>query len=222
MKILFALVFLCSVVFADCNTTAPNNCETHRVMDQTYGNSFRDDIAYDNLEPRIQTSLDAMVTFASYKLKQKHHVAQAEQILKEWGDLNRAGGWATLGIGDHAPLNAWLDKWYHTLEFVLGHNVMVATRLVDIDTLNHALKVVFGCMGIQQAEGKPLLEPDFAIHFEEMCGVVAYWGTFFACVGFTWGTGFLFCSPLAWGAEFLIGDLIAPRFSNTVWKKRCF
>ena len=219
MKILIlTLMFLSTCVFADCDKSGPNNCETMSVMDETYGQSFSNDIAFDNMEPRLNRALESMVQFAIYKLNRTHHMAMADQLTNEWKKIRRL---SVMAIGDHEPLSAWLDKWYHTLEFVLGHEVMVATRLIDIDYFNHTLKVVFGCKTVENDEHNNLTEPDFAAHFEKLMGITAYWGSFFACVGFTWGTGFLFCSPIAWGAELLLEDIIAPRFSNGLYKRDC-
>ncbi len=100
------------------------------------------------------------------------------------------------------------------LELILGVEVCKALRLIDIKIINYAIPVVFKC--VDQVD-----EAEYERHFVPFCKVVSFWVTFFSCVGFTYGTGFLYCSPIAIGVEWIVGNHVAPRLNEGVWKRVC-
>ena len=222
-RLVFAL-FVClasSLAYAtSCeNELEPSNCEMYAGKVDERSNKkvrqFEEDIKRGKLRERTNFALNAMVRFAVYKLKTKGQKQLADQMLNEWqsrfdGMILRVGR----DLGDHEPLSQWLAEKYMILEFIFGSAFMEATRLSDIKTLNYALPVVFRCVDNVD-------EPEFGRHFIPFSGVVIYWGTFFACVGGTWGTGFLYCSPISWGCEYLTENFLAPRINPTIWRWSC-
>lgn len=184
------------------------NQETHSKKDK-----FEDDIRHNRLRERTNSALDALVHLSAYKLRRAGHRKEAAQLLKEWKE-QWDGYLLRRDIGDHAPLSQWLAQKYATLEFILGIKVCQSLRLTDLKVINFAIPVVFNCVD-------KVLSDEYARHFEPLCGVVSFWTTFFTCVGMTWGTGFLFCSPIAMGTEYLVQKYIAPKLEFWAWDIAC-
>lgn len=218
MKHLLLVVALYSGLALSCgNPGEPSNCgdEVMQVSDKTerLTQEFEADVRAGRLRERTNFALNAMVRFAIFKLKAKGHKIQAAKLQSEWEnkwqyDLLRRD------LGDHRPLSAWLAEKYEILEFILGTGFMELTRLVDLKIINYAIPVVFSCV-----DDVDVVE--FSKHFIPLSKVTIYWGSFFACVGGTWGTGFLFCSPISMGCEFLTGRFVAPRLNEPVWRWSC-
>lgn len=176
------------------------------------------------LAEKTDQALDAMIRLAVYKLNRVGKKKEAKVLLREWEDQWSGYITRTRGIGDHAPISAWLSEKYRMLEFTLGKDVVYTLRLSDIHTINHALPVVFKCVDNVD-------EMEYFLHFVHddsptgpyrgLAPVVTYWVSFFACVGFTWGTGFLFCSPISMGIEWFTKSVIAPKLNEPLWKKAC-
>lgn len=188
---------------------------------QRIANKYEKDLRSGRIKERTNHALDSIVRLSVYKLRRTGHKAEAAQFLKEWEEqyqyilIGR-------GIGDHKPLSTWLAAKYDMLELILGKEICHALRLSDIKTINYAVPVVFACED-------HVTEAEFFLHFvaDDTNGyrglgpVVAYWTTFIVCVGGTWGTGFLFCSPIAMGVEYLSDSFICPRLNEPIWKLSC-
>lgn len=213
------LALLAQVSALSCeNTGEPSNCEPESYeigsVARKEAEDFRSEAKRGTMSVRTTYALDAIVRFAAFKLRQAGSVDQAELLLKEWEDQFQYSLFGIRDIGDHAPLNQWLAEKYAVLEFILGEPMCRALRLEDIKILNYAIPVVFSC--IDKVD-----EAEFELHFVPFASVVVYWSSFFGCVGGTWGTGFLWCSPIAWGAEFLTKRFVAPAVNEPVWKLSC-
>ena len=187
----------------------------YEVSDRTWGmaNKFGEQIEARKLPERTNAALDAMVRFAAFKLKAKGHKIQAKKLIAEW-ENQYEGFHLRRDLGDHAPMSKWLAEKIDILEFILGTEVMKALRLYDLKVINYGLPMVFKCLDNAS-------EVEFGKHFIPLSGVVIYWTSFFACVGFTWGTGFLWCGPVSMGAEFLTTSFVAPKLNPVVWKWSC-
>ena len=186
------------------------------VSDRSRGKArtFGQQIRRGELPQRTNKALDAMVRFAAYKLKRSGNTTQADKLIKEWENQYSRYLENARDLGDHAPLSKWLADKISLLELILGTQLMKATRLYDLKVINYGLPMVFRCL--DHAD-----EVEYGKHFIPLTGVVIYWTSFFVCVGGTWGTGFLFCGPLAMGAEFLTVNLIAPRLNHFCWNLAC-
>lgn len=185
---------------------------------------YEDDLKNGRLAKRTDTALDALIRLAAYKLKRIGEHKKANQLLKEWeqqwsGEIVRLHA---RGIGDHKPMSEWLAKQYTMLEFLIGKAACQALRLTDIHVINFALPVVISCVD-------NVSEDEFYAHFvEDVLGgykglgpVVSYWVSFFSCVGFSWGTGFLWCSPISQGVEYLSMRFICPKLNEPLHKLSC-
>lgn len=174
---------------------------------------FEKEVKSGRLQRKTNTALDAIVKLAVYKLKRVGKKAEADLLLKEWKE--RWDGYLLKrDLGDHAPLSQWLAEKYAMLEFILGVDVCHALRLDDIKIINYAIPVVFSCI-----DDVNLIE--YEKHFDPLVGTAAYWVTFFSCVGMTWGSGFLFCGPIAMGVEYLSESFVAPRLCPMAFGWAC-
>jgi hypothetical protein len=192
------------------NEVAEVSTRTERIVAE-----FEMEVRDGRLKQRTNIALNGIVRLAIRKLKAKGHSYEAKKLQEEWetrwdGYIFRVGR----DLGDHRPLSQWLAEKYAMLELILGTTVMEATRLVDLKIINYGIPVVFSCVdNVDEAE--------FGRHFIPFSGTVIYWTSFVACVGGTWGTGFLFCSPISWGCEMLTENVLAPKLNPTVWRWSC-
>lgn len=185
------------------------------IRTQRLAKKFQSDIERGKLAIQTNRALDAIIRLAVYKLKMTGHKAEAATLLKEWieqwdGEVIRLGR----DLGDHKPISQWLAQKTALLKMILGESVFKALRLSDLDVLNYGIPVVISCLDNVDAH-------EYLLHFAPFCGTVSYWVSFFSCVGFTWGTGFLFCSPISMGVEYLALNIIAPKLNEPIWKLAC-
>lgn len=218
--VLIACLALVSLRAMGCGKPGePSNCgnEAVEVSDRVWklSEGFSEEVQQGRMRERTNGALNAMIRFAAFKLKTKGHKKEAALLVNEWetrwnGYLMRVGR----DIGDHRPLSQWLAEKYDMLELILGVDICHMLRLDDLKTVNYGIPVVFSCV-----DNVDVVE--FEKHFVPFSGVVIYWTSFFTCVGGTWGTGFLFCSPISWGCEFVTEKWIAPKLNETVWGWSC-
>lgn len=220
--VLLACLTLSAAKAAGCGAPGeggPSNCgdEVMEVSDRVdrMARWYGTEIHQGRLRERTNLALNAMVRFAAFKLRAKGHKIQANKLINEWegqwsGYLMRVGR----DLGDHRPLSQWLAEKYAILEFIFGTDFMEFTRLVDLKIINFGIPVVFSCVDNVD-------EVEFEKHFVPLGKVTVYWSSFFVCVGGTWGTGFLFCSPISWGLEFAAGRWVLPPLNRTVWEWSC-
>lgn len=216
MKALFSLALLFATIIAsaeDCDRTLPNRCEIYaEVSTTTMGIAQDTENAIRRWQLRDKTiaALDAIFRLAEYKLKKEGHKFYAWRLIKEW-EYHKIN---LRDLGDHAPLSAWIDEKYHEIADFLGPQVTHFLRIDDLEVINHAVPVVFSCIDNVWID-------EYERHFTPLCGTITYWTAFFSCVGFTWGTGFYFCSPIAMGSEFLVEKFVAPKLNEWAWEKAC-
>lgn len=218
MRHLCIVVALWSQLALPCGKPGePSNCGNEAVEVSTrterMANEFEGQIRAGELRERTNLALNAMVRFAVFKLRAKGKKLEARRLENEW-DSQWNGYLLRRDLGDHKPLSNWLAEKYAILEFIFGEQFMQFTRLVDLKIINFGIPVVFACVdNVDEAE--------FYLHFVPLTKVTIYWTSFFTCVGGTWGTGFLFCSPIAWGCEYITGRWIAPKLNPFVFKLSC-
>lgn len=214
-------ILVCINVYGDiCDEKLgdPSRCGNERVeishSTRNLTDNFRLEIDRGELGRRTDRALDALINFAAYRLKRAGHNNEANTLIREWNENWRGSLILYHGIGDHRPLSEWLAQKYTILELILGEQICQWTRLEDIKVFNFAVPVVFSCLDSVDLK-------EYEAHFEPFLGVVAYWSTFVGCTGGTWGTGFLFCSPIALGVEYLTETFVSPRTVDTAWSWAC-
>lgn len=189
-------------------------------------------------------ALDAMLREAQRHLWRAGHPDLAERLRSEWEDTYKGSLRRYNDEGDHDPLSAWLAIWYLMLEGTLGDRAMEMTHLVDIKTFNFAIPVVFRpqaaapwCLEQLRAHPKDTCAAEYRRHFagtkyihpdlyadenthHGLAGVTAYWITFTACEGATWGTDLgLICGLASDACEIAIDKFAAPRISDNIWTR---
>lgn len=182
---------------------------------------FESDVKRGRIKQRTNAALNAAIRLAAYKLKRVGHKKEADKMIYEWEhqySLVLEGR----GIGDHKPLSNWLAEKTAMLQFILGKEVMHALRLDDLITINYALPVVISCVDNVDLEeyGNHFVE-DLDNGYRGLGPVVVYWTSFFSCMSFSWGVGFLGCAPIALGSEWLTLNFVAPRLNPVLWNLAC-
>lgn len=214
--ILVTWLFLASAVYP-CDGSFPNRCDAMYTggRAQREANQLGMDIRQGRMLERTNAALNAMIRLGAYRLRKAGHDADADILETEWDrDWNGYIYTVGRGLGDHRPMSQWLAMKYAMLEFILGEKLCRALRLDDIKVVNFALPVVFACVD-------NVSETEYGLHFIPLSGVIGYWTSFFVCVGGTWGTGFLWCGPIALGVEFLSVHAVAPALNRPVWGLFC-
>lgn len=222
MKILLLVVFLvCSSAFCDEEPVMTYGKPEVSNRTKRMANRYRLEIKAGKLKERTNDALDSIIRLAHYKLNRIGEKEKAKKLITEWENQFKYE-LISRGITDHKPLSQWLAGVTAMLEQTLGHDTMHALRLDDLITINYAIPVIFRCID-------DVDEIEFYLHFVDdnthgyrgLGPVVAYWTTFFACVGFTYGSGFLYCSPIAMGVEFIAREAICPALNQPIWKLSC-
>lgn len=215
MKYVLLAIF-CSVAFGDGEigkTFMPKGQGKDSAQTREIVKTYKKEVQEGRFAERTNLALNAIVRFAAFQLTLKGHKDEADKLIAEW-ESGFDGYLLRRDLGDHAPLSMWLAEKYAMIEFILGTEVCHFLRLDDIKTINYGIPVVFKCV-----DDVDVVE--YGKHFIPLSGVAVYWSSFFACVGGTWGTGFLFCSPISMGAEWLTETWAAPRLNPTVHKWSC-
>lgn len=212
----YLILLFSSLAFACGDHNLPINCKIDNENTdegaRLHAKRFENDVKLGRLTERTKLALDAIVYYAIFNLKMKgteESLKQAETIKEEWEHRFKYRD-----LGDHEPVSQWLAEKYSVLEFILGTSVMRATRLEDLKIINYAIPVIFKCVDNVD-------EYEFYLHEQPFLGTVSYWSSFWTCVGFTWGTGALYCGPLSKGVEWLVETMAAPRLNSFLWKKSC-
>lgn len=221
MKVIAIVMLLSNLAISCPTTTEPQACPdpVFEVSDTSKRQirAFKRDLEDGKLRNRTDDALNSLISFASYKLKQKGHRADAIKLQREWttkwkGELLRIG--RAPGDHSHKPLSLWLQQKTDMLTLILGIEVMKATRLWDLVVINDSIPIVFSC---EDNVG----EDEFGTYFVPFTGVIIYWVSWGTCTGLTWGTGFFFCGPIAMGCEFLDTQFLAPKLNPTIWNWSC-
>jgi|GEM_PF-4900709 len=188
---------------------------THRIA-----NDFEVDLASGKLKQKTHKATAAIIRLAAYKLKRVGKKAEANQLLKEW--KAQEVYFLGRGIGDHKALSKWLSDKYDMLEFTLGKEICYSLRLSDLKTINYGIPVVLSCVDNVDLEeyGNHFIYDD-EYRLRGLGPVAGYWTSFFACVGGTWGSGFLFCAPIASGVEYLAKNYVCPKLNEPLWNRAC-
>lgn len=176
-------------------------------------NEFKSEVENQRLRKKTNQSLDAIIHLAAYKLKRVGKKKEAERLLKEWKEQYSLY-LEIRDLGDHKPLSDWLAAQYQIWVFWLSKDVVHMLRLDDINVINFAIPIVFSCLdNVDQDE--------YRKHFVPLMKVTSFWVSFWTCVAYTWGTGFLYCSPIAMGVEYLTEAYIAPSLNEFAFNLAC-
>lgn len=212
------LVFAHGVSYGCGDHNLPKNCRGYKVVptekSKTMAFDYEVDIQFGRLRERTHLALDAIVKYAAFRLRLKgtaESKKQAQALIDEW---EKKWSRSFYDLGDHKPLSDWLAQKYMAIELILGVETCKTLRLDDIKVINYGIPVVFACVD-------QVTMSEYYSHLQPFLGVVAYWTSFFTCVGFTWGTGAFYCGPVSLGVEWLSEAFIAPRVNEPLWRAAC-
>jgi hypothetical protein len=171
---------------------------------------------------RAQIAINQMVLAANEALAESGYGSEAAQNQQEW-DQNFSSYFLAFDIfnlGDHKPLNAWLDTFYKKTESRLGLPVMKLLHLDDIRVINYAIPVVFQPAG-DKRNGDHWNRVEYSLHFVPFATVVTYWGSLTACklISLHFIPLKRFCGAVASILRGAMGNMIAPKLSNYVYAK---
>lgn len=178
------------------------------------------------LSQHMDQALKGWVKYSSDLLWARREYDKSNQILNEYNQFY-TGAVERLflspefrDVGDHPPLSDWLSIWYSTLVIVLGQRTVELLHLDDINILNYTIPVVFQPCGDKRFPPPvPWGGEEYSKHFCPFSGVVAYWVSYAACVGATWGAGAvgLICVPICEVIKKGVVRYIAPPLSDRVY-----
>lgn len=175
----------------------------------------------EQLDKDTQDALNNLVEYAAQELEQRGFAQDAAQARSEWNKNYStyfiSGQWI-LDLGDHAPLSQWLGDFYKKLRLRLGDQVVSMLNLVDINTLNYALPVVFRPNGDKKNnESWDALE--YSKHFVPFAAIVTYWGSLYGCKYATKTVPNVnkYCKQIASILRNGMTNWIAPKLSNYVY-----
>lgn len=206
---LFAAMLAAFFLFAG-NASAINKVD-HQKMAKEF--SRKTDIV--ELAVETDRNLNAMIRLAIFNLRLQGRGDLADQIKDEW-ENQWQGALVTQtmlkDLGDHEPLSQWLAVVTATIELVIGPQAMKFLHLDDLVIINYAIPVVFNPTDPEWDQA------EYKLHFVPLAGVTAYWGSYIACVGATWGGGIVFlCTPVGMISENLVVKFVAPKMSDRVY-----
>lgn len=179
----------------------------------------------DSMAVDADLALSRMIKLASMHLRLKGKAKEAKALSAEFNAQWQGYFSASInakGVGDHAPLIDWLDRWYVKMEDFFGTKFMEMTRLKDIKTFNFTIPVVFQPKGEGRFEPfEPWERDDYVEHFVPFAGAVTYWATWGACTAGTWGLGWITftCSWAGAAAEHIVMAKMAPSLGGKIWDK---
>lgn len=183
---------------------------------------------------RAQMSLDSIFLVAQVNLEAKGYRNQAYYIKYQWrtfyrAELMRVAMASQFGddIGDHSPLWQWLADVYDKVEKALGVEVCKALHLSDIKTMNYGLPIVFRACTFPMDNVTIGREHEYRNHFAKgsvyygVVPVATWWAISIGCWSGTSGVGSFLCALAATGAEWLMGNVIAPHLSDQIFEAVC-
>lgn len=222
----FIIAIFCFPVFAEEEPVMMAGQPEISARTKRMANKYQNEIKAGKLKKKTNEALNAIIRLAAYKLNKDGHKEKATKLIYEWEhNFSRVlEDSYSRGITDHKPLSAWLAGVSLMLDVTLGHEVCHSLRLDDLITINYAIPVVISCID-------DVDEIEYFLHFVEddtpghgyrgLGPVVIYWTSFFVCTGFTWGSGFLYCSPISMGVEYLAKEYVCPALNEPLWKWSC-
>jgi len=177
----------------------------------------------------IEETLDNLMGKITVVLMAEGHDKLAQDIAYEYEQFyQKALTRHLLGfdeIGDHPPMNEWLDNVHERIHEALGDFICQYFRFHDIYILNHGIPVVFRPAAYDLKDYKD----HFAGHLiwgwywehHGVAGVVAFWLVDGACIAGSYGLGVItfVCTPIATLAQNVMDKHIAPPIAERIWQR---
>lgn len=198
------------------------------ISDRTsYGaNQFQKDVKAGKFPQLMHHGLDTAIRIAAYKLKRDGYKAEATELLKEWEDTYSFEYVMVMSgerhIGDFEPVSVWLKGKTDMLILLLGAQTAYNLRLSDLASFNETPIPVIFCRGnLSEDEYRLHWVHDAEVYKRGLAPVTAFWVSTATCLGASLSTGFLFCSPICQGIEWLVKKYVAPNTNRWMWQRAC-
>lgn len=224
MKYLFLLV-LCLPIFAnECSNNDTDECG-HQYS-RRYGKAIS---RLQDIRIKTDASLDAMIRVAVVNMKAQQNLSAMDAEMIEYAWNNEYKGMLldeSRDIG-HIYLSKFLEDSYDKIEKALGVEVCKALHLSDIKTVNCALAVIFNPCKYDMTGVLESRKQDYRDHFAKgqvyygLVPVVTWWAISIGCWSGTAGIASFVCSIAASGAEYLMGNVLAPPLSDRIFNAMC-
>lgn len=174
-------------------------------------------------------AIENLVSLAVVVLRQKGNLELADDIGYEFERYYQFGYTKQMlgieEIGDHPPMNEWLDSVHNKIEDAIGNFLCEYFHFHDLYILNMGLPIVFN--------PKKVDLKDYLDHFSGhliwgwfwehhgVAGVITYWVVTGVCSGATSGMGLVTfaCGPIAGMAEHVMDKRIAPPIATRIWER---
>ena len=152
------------------------------------------------------------------KLSVEFHIAYKNYFVR-----THLNGGVPVEIGQHPPMNIWIELVHVMLHIKLGDKWCQYFRTHDLFVINFTVPVVFNPSQyrlddyLDHFAGHPLSA--FKWDHHGLAGVVTYWATNIACGAATAGIGVLTfaCGPISGLSETVMDRRIAPPIGRAVW-----
>lgn len=192
-----------------------------------YGaNQFQRDVKASKFPERMHKGLDTAIRIAAYKLRRSGFKSESAELLREWEETYSFEYVMAMSgerhIGDYAPVSVWLKGKTDLLIFLLGQETAYNIRLSDLASFNETPKTIIFCSTlVSEDEYRLHWVHDAEVYKRGLAPVVSYWVFQAGCLGASLTTGFLFCTPLAMGVEWLVKRYVAPNTNRWMWQRAC-
>ena len=181
---------------------------------------------------RLDRTLEVAIERGNATLRHFGHADDADKIEVEFNLAYKgyfvrqhANGGVPVEIGEHPPLNVWLELVHAAFHIKLGDKWCQYFHVHDIFILNFSIPVVFKPSAFEQLDyldhfaGHPIDRWTWDHH--GFAGVVTYWAVNISCGAATAGMGVatFACGPISTMAENFMDRRIAPPLGTKIWTK---
>lgn len=178
----------------------------------------------------IDNSIDNILKLADGVLRARGEIALADDISFEYsvfyaGYVECLAAGCSKEIGDHPPINEWLDGVHKKIHDKIGDYWCQFFHIHDLEILNRGIPVVFQPVSFELIDYKDHFAGHmygrFSFVHHGVAGVVTYWAVQVACSGATAGLGAasFFCGPISGFAEFVMDKNISPPLAERIWDR---
>lgn len=192
---------------------------------QNQASRFKRDLEDGKLPDLLHKGLDTALRISAYKLRREGFKKEANELVQEWENTYSSEylfSARSRHIGDFAPISLWLRSKVETLIFLLGAETAYNLRISDLETFNSAtLPVIFCRDNLSEDEYRLHWVHDAEVYKRGLAPTVIFWVAQAGCLSATLTSGFLFCTPICAGVEWLVKKYVAPETNNFMWKAAC-
>lgn len=179
----------------------------------------------------LDKTLEATIQRGNAALRRFGYMEEAEKIEVEYAMAYKGyfvrqhtNGGVPVEIGQHPPLNLWIELVHVVIHIKLGDFWCQYFHAHDMFVINFAVPVVFKPQDFDLPDyldhfaGHPL--STFKWDHHGLAGVITYWAVTIGCGAATSGIGLLtfVCGPISGFSESFMDRKLAPPIAKSIWK----